>query len=132
MSHDFNLIIKNGTVVDGTGGAKRVADIGIQDNKITYIGSINNRSNCNIIDATGCVVAPGFIDIHSHSDFFWLISPKVKAKSMMVSPRRFVVTVAFAFPLKGQLLENKRKGFGKFGLDINWKTAEEFLKRLMK
>jgi N-acyl-D-amino-acid deacylase len=133
MSRYFNLIIKNGTVVDGTGSAKRVADIGIRDNKITYIGSINNRSDCNIIDATGCVVAPGFIDIHSHSDFFWLISPKSESKIYDGVTTEICGNCGIsAFPLKGQLLENKRKGFSKFGLDINWKTAEEFFKKADK
>ena len=130
MSRYFNLIIKNGTVVDGTGGAKRVADIGIQDNKITYIGSINNRSDCNILDATGCVVAPGFIDIHSHSDFFWLISPKSESKIYDGVTTEICGNCGIsAFPLKGQLLENKRKGFSKFRLDINWKTSEDFFKK---
>lgn len=133
MSRYFNLIIKNGTVVDGTGSAKRVADIGIRDNKITYIGSINNRSDCNIIDATGCVVAPGFIDIHSHSDFFWLISPKSESKIYDGVTTEICGNCGIsAFPLKGQLLENKRKGFSKFGLDINWKTSEEFFKKADK
>ena len=95
MSRIFNLIIKNGTVVDGTGNARRIADIGIQDDKITYIGSIDNLSDCRIIDAADCVVAPGFIDIHSHSDFSGWLARRVKAKSTMVLPRRFVEIVVY-------------------------------------
>ncbi len=130
MSHNFNLIIKNGTVVDGTGCARRIADIGIQDNKITYIGSIDNLSDYRIIDAAGCVVAPGFIDIHSHSDFFWLVSPESESKIHDGVTTEICGNCGIsAFPLKGQLLENKRKGFRKFGLDINWATAEDFFKR---
>ena len=130
MSRNFNLIIKNGTVVDGTGCAKRIADIGIQDDKITYIGSIDNLSDCRIIDAADCVVAPGFIDIHSHSDFFCLVSPESESKIHDGVTTEICGNCGIsAFPLKGQLLENKRKGFRKFGLDINWATAEDFFKR---
>ena len=130
MSLNFNLIIKNGTVVDGTGTAGRVVDIGIQDDKITCIGSIDNLSDCHIIDAAGCVVAPGFIDIHSHSDFFWLVSPESESKIHDGVTTEICGNCGIsAFPLKGQLLENKRKGLSKFGLDINWSTAEDFFKR---
>ena len=130
MSRNFNLIIKNGTVVDGTGGAKRIADIGIQDDKITYIGSIDNLTDCRIIDAADCVVAPGFIDIHSHSDFFCLVSPESESKIHDGVTTEICGNCGIsAFPLKGQLLENKRKGFRKFGLNINWATAEDFFKR---
>ena len=80
MSHDFNIIIKNGTLVDGTGNAKRSADIGIRDDKIVYIGNINSHPVSDVIDAAGCIVAPGFIDIHSHSDFFCLVSPESESK----------------------------------------------------
>ena len=76
MSHDFDLIIKNGILVDGTGKAKRIADIGIRGEKIVSIGNIINYPDSDCIDATDCIVAPGFIDIHSHSDFFWLVSPE--------------------------------------------------------
>lgn len=56
--------------MDGTGSVKRVTDIGIQGDKISYMGTINRPLDRYVIDATGHIVAPGFIDIHSHSDFF--------------------------------------------------------------
>ncbi|HEX9002771.1 MAG TPA: D-aminoacylase [Blastocatellia bacterium] len=65
---DFDLLIRNGRVVDGTGNPSFVADVGIRDNKIAAIGRLTNRSATRTIDATGLAVAPGFIDIHNHSD----------------------------------------------------------------
>ena len=130
MSHNFDLIIKNGVLVDGTGSAKRVADIGIQGDKIIYIGDITNRPNSDVINADGCIVAPGFIDIHSHSDFFCLVSPESESKIYDGVTTEICGNCGIsAFPLKGQLLENKKKGFSKFGLDINWQTADDFFTR---
>ncbi len=130
MSHDFDLIIKNGILVDGTGNPKRASDIGILSDKIVYIGSISGQSYCDSIDATGCIIAPGFIDIHSHSDFFWLVSPESESKIYDGVTTEICGNCGLsAFPLNDQLLENKRKGFSKFGLEINWKSAEDFFKR---
>ncbi len=130
MPHNFDLIIKNGILVDGTGSAKRVADIGIRGDQIVRIGDISGRSDSNVIDATGYIVAPGFIDIHSHSDFFCLVSPKSESKIYDGVTTEICGNCGIsAFPLKGQLLENKKKGFSKFGLDINWQTAEDFFTR---
>jgi N-acyl-D-amino-acid deacylase len=130
MKRNFDLIIKNGVVIDGDGKAKKALDIGIHGDKIVYMGDIDHTSDCDIIDASGCIVTPGFIDIHSHSDFFWLISPKSESKIYDgVTTEVCGNCGTSAFPLKGQLLENRRKGLARFGLDINWQTVEEFFKR---
>jgi N-acyl-D-amino-acid deacylase len=63
----YDLLIKNGTIVDGTGAPGRVADIAVSDGKIAEIGKISDGSN-QVIDAGDCVVAPGFIDPHTHYD----------------------------------------------------------------
>jgi len=49
MSHNFDLIIKNGTLVDGTGSARRIADIGVLGDKIVYIGNITNHSDSEVL-----------------------------------------------------------------------------------
>lgn len=129
MKQNFDLMIKNGHVIDGEGKTRRPLDIGIQGDKIVYIGNIDHTPDCDIIDATGCIVTPGFIDIHSHSDFFWLISPKSESKIYDgVTTEVCGNCGTSAFPLKGQLLENRKKGMGKFGLDIGWETASDFYK----
>ena len=63
----YDLLIKNGTIVDGTGAPGRVADIAVSNGKIAEIGNISDGSN-QIIDAADCVVSPGFIDPHTHYD----------------------------------------------------------------
>ncbi len=65
---DFDLLIRNGRVVDGTGNPSYLADVGIRDGRIAAIGRLAERKATRTIDAAGLVVAPGFIDIHNHSD----------------------------------------------------------------
>src|SRR5579872_2982282 len=66
-----DLVIRGGTVVDGTGSAGRRADVGISGGVITEIGA--DLRGDRVLDASGCAVTPGFIDIHTHYDaqVFW-------------------------------------------------------------
>ena len=66
-----DLVIRGGTVVDGTGDPGRPADVTVTDGRIEEIGS--ELHGVRELDATGCIVAPGFIDIHTHYDaqVFW-------------------------------------------------------------
>jgi len=63
----YDLLIKNGTVIDGTGAPRRQADVAVADGKIAEIGKVKDGAS-KVIDAAGCVVAPGFIDPHTHYD----------------------------------------------------------------
>jgi N-acyl-D-amino-acid deacylase len=64
----FSLLVRNGTVVDGTGAKRRVADVGIKDGRIAAVGDLKNATADKIVDATDRIVCPGFIDLHSHAD----------------------------------------------------------------
>jgi N-acyl-D-amino-acid deacylase len=68
-----NILIKNGTLVDGSGAARVQADLFIKDDLITEVGNLKNREADLVIDATGKFVLPGFIDIQSHSDAYWTL-----------------------------------------------------------
>jgi N-acyl-D-aspartate/D-glutamate deacylase len=68
----LDVIVRGGTVVDGTGQPGRRADIGISDSRIVAIGDVKDRAR-SVIDAEGKIVAPGFVDVHTHYDaqVFW-------------------------------------------------------------
>src|SRR5262245_3465958 len=68
--HD--LLIRNGRIVDGTGNPWFMGDVAIRKDKIVAVGRVLDAGANRIIDAKGLVVAPGFIDMHSHSDFLLL------------------------------------------------------------
>lgn len=64
----FDVLIRGGTMVDGTGAPARAADVGIRQGRIAAVGSLDGAKAGTLIDATGLVVAPGFIDVHTHAD----------------------------------------------------------------
>ena len=65
---DDEIVIRNGRIVDGTGNAWFYGDVLVRGNKIAAIGKVDANPNAEMIDATGLVVAPGFIDVHTHAD----------------------------------------------------------------
>ncbi|MDP4941310.1 MAG: amidohydrolase family protein, partial [OM182 bacterium] len=67
LAQDFDTIIANGRIVDGSGNPWYEADVGIRGDRIVSIGDLAGRQATQIIDATGLVVAPGFIDPHTHA-----------------------------------------------------------------
>src|SRR5882672_5219318 len=72
MTEQLDLAIRGGTLVDGTGAPARRGDLGIRDGRIAELGQVTGRAKREL-DASGCVVAPGFVDIHTHYDaqVFW-------------------------------------------------------------
>ena len=76
----MKTIFKNGNVIDGTGSEGRIADVVVDDGRIVAIGQIEAGVNEQVIDATGKIICPGFIDTHSHSDLSAIINPALSAK----------------------------------------------------
>ncbi len=82
ISHrpQFDLLIKGGRVIDGTGVAETFADVGIKDGKIIALGNIDSIDALRIVDAKGMHVVPGFVDIHTHTDSSILRLPTADSK----------------------------------------------------
>ena len=67
MSSRFDLVVRNGTVIDGTGSDPRTADVAVRDGRIAAVGLFDGNGR-EEIDAKGLAVTPGFVDIHTHYD----------------------------------------------------------------
>lgn len=72
---NFDVFIKNGRIVNGTGNPWFKADLGIKDGKIVKIGKLPTNHAERIIDAKNLIVTPGFIDMHAHDDLIFLKIP---------------------------------------------------------
>lgn len=64
----FDVILKNGTIIDGTGSPSYQADVGVKNGYIYKIGNLSKQDGAEVVDVTGLTVAPGFIDVHSHAE----------------------------------------------------------------
>jgi N-acyl-D-amino-acid deacylase len=133
----FDLIIKNGTVVDGTGAKARVTDISITNDIITAIDNLQNAEAKQIIDATGKIVCPGFIDTHVHSDLM-LLEDKQHAAGLLQGITTEVLgqdgmSYAPASPETLTMYARYLAGLNGFpNLDWNWSSVAEYRARFDK
>ena len=77
----LDTVIRNGTIIDGTGRLRYDADVGIRRGRIDAIGSLGDADARRVVDAEGLIVAPGFIDMHSHSDMSLFDDPGGESKA---------------------------------------------------
>lgn len=76
----MKTLFKNATIIDGTGESQYHSDLLVNEGKIIQIGDISANTQDQVIDATGKIICPGFIDTHTHSDLSVLLNPAVSAK----------------------------------------------------
>ncbi len=124
---NFDLIIKNGLVIDGSGAPGRNLDIGIAGGKIASLDRHIPENKYPTLNADKLVVAPGFVDIHSHSDFLWLARPESDSKVLDGVTTEICGNCGLsAFPMRGKVLERRAQGLAKYGIALTWESAAEF------
>ncbi len=78
----FDIIIRGGKIIDGTGAARYDGDVGLRGDRIAAVGKLKDAEARQVIDAAGKIVAPGFVDVHNHSDGWLLKMPHLPAKTL--------------------------------------------------
>ncbi|MDY7105320.1 MAG: amidohydrolase family protein [Actinomycetota bacterium] len=73
MSNEYDIVVKDGLIFDGTGAPRVRGDVGISGGRVTALGRVDATDAAEVIDARGMHVAPGFVDLHTHYDaqVFW-------------------------------------------------------------
>jgi N-acyl-D-aspartate/D-glutamate deacylase len=126
----YDLLIVHGHVMDGSGGPAIDASVAVRDGKIAEIGRLDQAAAKRVIDATGLVVAPGFIDLHSHSDFTLLVDGNAQSKIRQGVTTEILGESDSAGPVLGPAVDEFDKNLKPSGIRRDWKTLGEYFARL--
>ncbi len=127
----MDLIIRGGTVVDGTGRPRFRADVGVADGMIAEVGDLSTAGAAQILDADGLVVAPGFIDIHSHSDFTLIVDPRAQSSISQGVTTEVIGNCGHGCAPMSAMEVCRGNIYGYTpGVPITWRTFSEYLARL--
>lgn len=126
----FDLLILNGRIVDGSGNPWFRGDVGIRGDRIAAIGDLRGATAVRVIDAAQKVVAPGFIDIHSHASWSYLVDPRAASKVTQGVTLEVEGEGQSVAPMDEKMVARRKREFERFGVEPDWRTLGEFYARL--
>ncbi|HYR84771.1 MAG TPA: D-aminoacylase [Terriglobia bacterium] len=126
----FDVLIRNGRIVDGTGAPWYRADLGIIDDRIAAVGSLAGASAAITVDAANLVVAPGFIDLLGQSEFNVLVDGRAASKILQGVTTEVTGEGSSIAPVNDRLIQEARAQSEYFGVAQNWRTLADYFKRL--
>jgi len=129
-ANDYDILIRNGTVIDGTGRRRVRADVAIKGDRIARVGTLRNVKANRVIDARGLVVAPGFIDMLGQSETFLLIDPRAMSKVMQGVTTEITGEGESIAPVNARLIKEQEDFNRRYNLVVDWYSLEEYFKRL--
>ena len=134
----YDIVINNGRIVDGTGNSAYLSDLAIKEGKITKITKVISDKATIVIDAKGLVIAPGFIDIHSHSDSNIPINNKLESMITQGITTAAVGQCGSSLaPISDETFDLFKKEVDMWSppgveIDLSWRSFEDYLKELEK
>jgi len=124
------IAIRGGTVYDGTGAPGRAADVLVEDGRVALVGHVETE-DAESIDATGLAVAPGFVDLHSHSDYTLLVDPRAVSAIHQGVTTEVVGNCGFGcFPIRDPATARRAIYGYSDDLPLTWGSAGEYFERL--
>ncbi|MFH1068250.1 MAG: amidohydrolase family protein, partial [Candidatus Glassbacteria bacterium] len=129
---EFDILITGGTVVDGSGAERFRADVGIAGDRIAAVGDLSGAHAKRVIDAAGLIVAPGVIDIHSHSDYSLLVDGNAESKIRQGVTTEIIGEATSAGPLNPADSAAGHLESPLWDLDVDWKTLGQYFDRLLR
>lgn len=135
MDKRYDIVLKNGKIIDGTGNPWFKADIGITQGKIVKIGFIETEESHKMVDAEGMVVSPGFIDIHNHADYTMFGFPNCESFVMQGITTGVVGNCGASFAPVNSNTQDLFKNYlsplmAKTDCDWNWNSFKEYLDKI--
>jgi N-acyl-D-amino-acid deacylase len=127
---DYDLLIKNGRVVDGTGAPWYVADVAVKGDRIVKVGRLSDAAAKRVIDAKGLVVAPGFIDMLGQSEDYLLVDPRAMSKVMQGVTTEVTGEGTSIAPLNDALAKERGEYFKRHNVTVDWRTLDDYFRRL--
>jgi dihydroorotase/N-acyl-D-amino-acid deacylase len=129
-SAPFDLVIEHGHVVDGTGAPWYAADIGIRGGRIAAIGRLDQAPAKRRVDATGRVVAPGFIDMLGQSELTLLVDPKAPSKIFQGITTEITGEGESVAPVNDAIARENAKAYEHYGIKRDWTDFAGYFARL--
>src|SRR5580704_3044728 len=126
----FDIIIKNGHIIDGTGSPWYAGDLGIRNGKIVAIGKLDAALSNRVIDASGKVVAPGFIDMLGQSDLTMLVDPHLPSKIYQGITTEITGEGGSAAPLDDDIVRADHVTYEHYKIAPDWRTTGQYFSRL--
>ncbi len=126
----YDLLFRNVEIIDGTGSARFRGEVGIKDDTIVAVGTELPERAHEVLDGRECVLAPGFIDIHTHSDFPLFIDPRGESKVRQGVTTEVIGNCGgWAAPLEGEARSTARRQLESFGFsdEIPWRDMTGYL-----
>lgn len=130
QSPPFDIVIERGRIIDGTGSPWYSGDVGIRDGRIAAIGKLTDAPAARRIDASGMVVAPGFIDMLGQSDLTVLVNPHLPSKIFQGITTEITGEGGSAAPLSDAIAAADRRSYDHYGITADWRTLEQYFTRL--
>lgn len=131
---EYDLIVEGGVVLDGCGNPWFKADVGVLGDRIEAIGQLSNAPAERRIDARGLIVAPGFIDLHSHSDFTLLVDPRAESKIRQGVTTEVIGNCGSSAAPQNKEVRAYRERFMRTRLgedfQFDWETMSDYMEKL--
>ena len=127
----FDVLIRNGRVVDGSGNPWYYADIGIRGDSIVAMGKLGSAAAARVIDAAGLTVVPGFIDMHSHSDYTLLVDGRAESKVHQGVTSEILGEGSSAGPQIGPTGQELQRSLRASPVKVDWTTLGEYFQKLL-
>jgi N-acyl-D-amino-acid deacylase len=127
------ILVRGGTLVDGTGDPARPADVLLRDGRVAALGALDEAPDARVLDADGLVVTPGFVDVHTHADFTLLAFPEAESAVAQGVTTVVVGNCGGGVAPCRHGHDVRRVAFGyrdDWGVEIEWESFGEYLRHL--